>query len=356
VGNDNWGLTEFVGTGPYKFESMVRDSEIVLVRNPDYKWGPEWTGNTGPGYPDKIVYKFIPEGATRTAALETGEIDFMDDVPPIDFKNLKSNGDFITVELPQPGSGWAIMWNHERFPTDQLSVRRAMQLAMDRQGMIDTVFNGIGSPACSPLTSVLLCYDKSMCDQYPTDLEKAKQVLEDDGWKDTNGDGIREKDGKELAIDYYFRSDDNLSVEMSSFLKDNFAKIGIKVNLFGLARTGYFDAVRAGKHNSQGWWETGTDPDLVRVLVHSKNAGGGTNRNNYRNPEMDKLIDEAAAEPDVAKRCQLYSQIQQKFKDEAIMEFWVDPMILYATSKNLNNVMYYAGGNTPYFYVASVNK
>jgi len=71
---------------------------------------------------------------------------------------------------------------------------------------------------------------------------------------------------------------------------------------------------------------------------------------------MDKLIDEAAAEPDVAKRCQLYSQIQQKFKDEAIMEFWVDPMILYATSKNLNNVMYYAGGNTPYFYVASVNK
>jgi len=94
----------------------------------------------------------------------------------------------------------------------------------------------------------------------------------------------------------------------------------------------------------------------VRVLFHSSNAHGGTNRNNYINPEMDKLIDDAAAEPDMVKRCQLYSTLQQKVKDEAIMEFWADPSILYAHSAKLDGITLYLGGNTPYFYNASLTK
>ena len=356
VGNEDWGIKEFVGTGPYKFESVVQDQEIVMVKNPDYNWGPEWVGRTGPANFDKIIFKFIGEGATRTAALETGEIQFEDDVPTEDFKTLAANKDMKTENMPQPGSGWALMFNHELFPTSELPVRRAMQLALDRQGYIDTVLNGFGNPACSPLTSSVACYDKSMCAVYPTDLEKAKQVLEDAGWKDTNGDGIREKDGKPLTIGHYFRADSPTGPAEGAFLKDNMAKIGIDVQLNGLARSGYFDAVRAGKHNTQGWWETGTDPDVVRVLFHSSNAHGGTNRNNYINPEMDKLIDDAAAEPDMVKRCQLYSTLQQKVKDEAIMEFWADPSILYAHSAKLDGITLYLGGNTPYFYNASLTK
>ena len=87
------------------------------MRNPDYNWGPEWLGQTGPANVEKIVYKFIEEPATRTAALETGEIDFMDQTPEIDFASLEANPDITTVELPQPGSGWALMFNHENSPT-----------------------------------------------------------------------------------------------------------------------------------------------------------------------------------------------------------------------------------------------
>jgi peptide/nickel transport system substrate-binding protein len=354
VGNENWGLTEFVGTGPFKFESMILDNEIVLVRNPDYNWGPAWLGQTGPTTVEKLIYKFIPEEATRTAALETGEIHFEDEVPPVDFPNLEANPDIVTVKLPQPGSGWALMFNHENPPTDELAVRRAMQLAMDRQGMIDTVFNGFGTPACGPLTSVVFCYDASLCDMYPTNLEEAKKVLEEAGWVDSDGDGVRERNGKRLVVSYYYRADSTIAGEMAAFLKDNFAKIGIEVDLQGLSRSGYFDAVRAGKHNMQAWWETGTDPDMVRIFFHSSNAHGGTNRNNYINPEMDRMIDEAAAQPDPVKRCQLYSAIQKKVKDEAIMEFWSDPVLLYAHTKKLSGVTYYQGGNIPYFYVAQI--
>ena len=354
VGNEDWGITDFVGTGPFMFESMTLNDEIVLVRNPDYNWGPEWLGQTGPANIEKIVYKFIEEPSTRTAALETGEIDFMDQTPEIDFPALSENPDITTVELPQPGSGWALMFNHQNAPTSELEVRRAMQLAMDREGMIATVYNGFGTPACGPLTSVVNCYDPAMCELYTTNLDEANQVLEDAGWVDSDGDGIREKNGKPLVIGHYYRADAGNSNEEAAFLKDNMAKIGIEVELNGLSRSGYFDAVRSGQHNTQGWWETGTDPDMMRTFFHSSNAGGGTNRNNYINDEMDAMIDIAAAEADPEARCALYSDIQQKVKDEAIMEWWADPVILYAHSNDLSGVTYYLGGNTPYFYVAGI--
>ncbi len=112
------------------------------------------------------------------------------------------------------------------------------------------------------------------------------------------------------------------------------AKIGVEMELNGLSRSGYFDAVRSGQHNTQGWWDTGTDPDMVRTFFHSSNAGGGTNRNNYINEEMDAMIDAAAAEAEPAARCELYTDIQKKVKDEAIMELWADPVILYAHSND----------------------
>jgi peptide/nickel transport system substrate-binding protein len=356
VGNENWGITEFVGTGPFKFESMVLNEEVVMVRNPDYNWGPEWLGKNGPANVEKLIYKFIEEPATRTAALETGEIAFMEEAPEIDFPTLKENPEMVTVELKQPGSGWALMFNQQKAPTDELAVRRAMQLAMDRQGMIDTVFNGFGTPACGPLTSVVFCYDASLCDMYPTNVDEANAVLEEAGWVDSDGDGIREKDGQPLTIAHYYRSDAGNGTAMASFIKDNMAKVGIDVELNGLSRSGYFDAVRAGEHNTQAWWDTGTDPDIVRIFFHSSNAGGGTNRNNYINPDMDRMIDEAAAQPDAAARCALYSDIQKKVKDEAVMEFWLDPVLLYAHSNKLDNVTYYQGGNTPYFYAATIQE
>jgi peptide/nickel transport system substrate-binding protein len=354
VGNEDWGITEFVGTGPFKFDSMVLNQEIVLVRNPDYNWGPEWLGQTGPANVEKLIYKFIEEPATRTAALETGEIDFMDQTPEIDFPNLEANPDLVTVKMAQPGSGYALMFNQQKFPTSELPVRRAIQLAMDRQGMIDTVYNGFGTPACGPLTSVVFCYDPSICEMYPTNLDEANKTLEDAGWVDSDGDGIREKDGEPLVVAHYYRSDAGNANAEAAFLKDNMAKVGIDIQLNGLSRSGYFDAVRSGQHNTQGWWDTATDPDIVRVFFYSTNAGGGTNRNNYINEDMDRLIDEAAAQPEAAARCELYSEIQKKVKDEAIMEFWSDPEILYAHTNKLSDVLYYLGGNTPFFYTSKI--
>jgi peptide/nickel transport system substrate-binding protein len=141
---------------------------------------------------------------------------------------------------------------------------------------------------------------------------------------------------------------------MATFMQADLAKVGIEVQLNGLARAGYFDAVRSGQHNSQNWWDTQTDPDGVfRTLFHSSNADGGTNRNRYKNPEMDKLIDDAAGSADPATRIELYKQIQKLAADDAIMVYFNDPYLLYGSISTLQNVQYLGGGTLPNFYGAS---
>jgi ABC-type transport system substrate-binding protein len=142
---------------------------------------------------------------------------------------------------------------------------------------------------------------------------------------------------------------------MATFMQADLAKVGIEVKLNGLARAGYFDAVRAGKHNTQNWWDTQTDPDgVVRTLFHSSNADGGTNRNRYKNPAMDKLIDEGAGTADPAKRIEIYKQIQKLAADDAVMVYYNDPYLLYGSTPDLKNIKYLGGGTLPDFYAATL--
>jgi len=351
----DYGLTGVVGTGPFKVESYTPESEVVLARNEDYAWGPEAIfGMSGPSNLSKITFKIILESATRLAALESGEVDIIDSVPELDVARLKDDGAVSIVELEQPGHGWSLMMNVEKPPTNDPAIRKAIALASDKQGMIDTVFNGIGTPGCSPLTKVMFGYDPDSCNYLPYDPEEAGKILDADGWTDSDGDGIRDKDGQKLTIQHFYRGDAEPGGSMAVFMQADLAKVGIEVVLNGLERAGYFDAVRAGQHNTQNWWDTFSDPDgVVRTLFWSANADGGTNRNRYKNPEMDKLIDAAAATADAAERIDLYKQIQKLAADEAVMVYYVDPYILYGTVPSLTGIKYLGGGNLPNFYAAT---
>jgi peptide/nickel transport system substrate-binding protein len=352
----DYGVTSLVGTGPYKFKSYKPDQEVVLVKNPDYKWGPDFLMKDGGPFLDTITIRIIPEDNTRSAALQSGELTFADTLPTEEFKSLSDNKNLTIVSPVQAGSGHTVMMNVTNPPLDDVKVRQALEWATDKQGLIDTVFSGVFKPACSPLTSNLFGYDPKTCDVYHFDPAKAGALLDEAGWKMNTSTGIREKNGKPLTLGFYFRSDDNRSREMSTFLQNNWKKVGVNLDLQGLERAGYFDAVRAGKHHMQFWWETATDPDVVRILFHSSNADGGTNRNRYKNAEMDKLIDDAAAESDPAKRAALYSQIQAKALNEAIMIYLADPLTINGMSNKLKGVVMDWGGNYPFFHAAYVEK
>ncbi len=355
VGFDEWGNSEVVGSGPFMLESYEPNSRVVLVRNPDYNWAPEHFGVSGPAFFERIVFELVTEATPRVGSLLTGEAQFIEDLPELDLPMIDADPAFQVAAIPFSGGGWSLMFNAQRYPTSELAVRRAVQLAFDKEGMLLTVFNGLGIIGCGPLTDNMPYFDQATCDMYTYDLEAARQVLEEAGWVDGNGDGVRERDGEALVLQHYYQSNNPKQVQIAEFMQANLAEIGIQVELNGLTGAGYQDAVRRGDHHTQNWLQTGTDPDILRNQFHSANADGGPNQNRYVNEEMDRLIEAAAAAADPAERGALYSQIQRKILDESVQLFFIDPFVLFAHSAQLENPYFYLSSIFPYFYPASLS-
>jgi peptide/nickel transport system substrate-binding protein len=324
--------TRPVGTGPFRCESYAPDSTVRLSRNPDYRWAPSFFRHPGPAYLDAITWRLIPEPATRLAALRAGEVHIIDDVPTQDYRNLQREPAIQLLQGDLAGSGWSMMINVTRPPGDDVAVRQALAWGVDKVAMSLAVWQGVHKPACSPLTSVMFGFDPATCSVYRYDPKKAGEVLDETGWK-MGPAGVRRKDGQDLVLALYYRSDNADFTAMATFLQSMYQPIGIKIELHGLAQAGYFNAVRSGQHNLQFWWDTRTDPDMVRMLLYSANANGGTNRNRYKSAEMDKLIDDAAGTTDPARRRRLYTEIQMKVLRESIMVFFADPLNIFAYQK-----------------------
>lgn len=345
-----FGREVFVGTGPFLLQSYRTDAEVRLIRNPNYNWAARIFKHEGVPYLQNIVFRIIPEESTRLATLETGETLFIEDVPVADYERLKRSREKVLIEIAQAGSGWSLMMNQQRAPMNELGVRRAIMQGIDKEGLVKTVWNGVFKAACSPLTPNMFGFDPETCKKVPYNADQARRLLEEAGWR-PGPDGIRVKDGQRLNLDFFLQTTPQKNVEMAAFIQASLKQVGINVNLNVLARAGYLDAVRQGRHHFQFWWDTGTDPgQMLRILFHSRNAGGGTNRNNYRNAEMDQLIDQIGAVAEPVKRKEVIVKAQQKVIDEAVMVYLADPPSLYAHDRSVTGVWVDWGGNYPYFY------
>ena len=164
--------------------------------------------------------------------------------------------------------------------------------------------------------------------------------------------GVRERDGQPLVV-RHFGADRPLGNATAQFLKEDMAAVGIDFQLNISDFSAYITNVVAGEHNTQQWWDTQTDPDGVfRTLFHTSNAGGGSNRNNYRSEAMDAMIDSAVGLVDPDARAAAYAEIQQVLADEVVMMYLNDPVVLYASIPEIQNVTILGGGFVPDFYSA----
>lgn len=351
----DFGRVVFVGTGPFMLQSYRTDAEVRLIRNPNYNWGARIFRHSGLPYLQHIVYRIVPEDATRLATLETGETLFIEDVPTSDYQRLKSARDKVLLEIPQAGSGWTLMMNQQRPPMHELAVRRAILHGIDKEGLVKTVWNGVFKPACGPLTPNMFGFDPEICKKTAYNPDLSRRLLEEAGWR-VGPDGVRVKDGQRLRLDFHLQPPQKAQ-EMAQFVQASLRPVGIEIVLHVQARAAYLDAVRQGRHHIQFWWDTGTDPgQMLRILFHSRNAGGGTNRNNYRNQEMDRLIEEIEATANPQKRRELVVKAQHKVVDEAVMAYLADPPSLYAHDRSVAGVWVDWGGNYPYFYDTRVQR
>jgi peptide/nickel transport system substrate-binding protein len=298
-----------VGSGPYKLVEWVRGSHVVLERNEYYKTNIPFVKNKGPNpYIDKVIIRFIPEDLTRIAELEAGRVHIVRGVPLTEVKRLKENPNIQLYETLSPGIHY-IMVNVLKEPLNDVRVRKAIMLAINRDE-IATVLEGNVVPWYSFLSPTNLCFNKTVEELaeklYAYNLEKAKELLKEAGWVDTDGDGIVDKNGVPLKLTLLSAVDDPALKKAAPLIQAHLAKIGIAIEI----KEYTYDYVRS---LTREWnfelalrrfsW---ADPDILIYLVHSE-YGNYT----YSNPEVDRLLELGRGVVDMTERTKVYSKVQE---------------------------------------------
>jgi peptide/nickel transport system substrate-binding protein len=340
-----------VGAGPFKFKEWVPASHVAVERNEAYNWAPGFLGRTGPALLDGVQFKFLIEPATRTGALQKGEVLLIDQTPDTDVAALKQDSKYHVDTIEQTGSPQVLPVHASRAPTDDLAVRQALLYGLDRQAMTNAVFAGVRPIAYGPLTSKTWSYLKDVEQMYSFSREKARELLDGAGWKVNSQTNIREKDGKPLAV-RYVTTDDAGNKRPGEFAQAAWKQIGVDVNLEAMAYEATAPIMLRGEHNIARIGYSATDPEFLYTLYHSDNIPGTNfNRTMTKFPDLDKTIEDMNAEPDQAKR-QTLSQAAQRFiMDQALIVPLYIVVFVYTVANKVQDVKYDLAASPVYYNV-----
>jgi peptide/nickel transport system substrate-binding protein len=338
-----------VGTGPFKVQEYVPKDHLTLVRNDDYDWAPSFFAHSGPAYLQEIEFRFFVDPATRAPALEAGDVDVMGEISPPDADRLASDANFRLLPVAVPGQPFQMHLNMARPPTDDVRVRQALLYAVDRQSIVDTVFMGYSPPAAGPLNRVTWGYDAAVEALYPHDPGRAAQLLNDAGWRDADGDGIRDKDGQPLVLETILMGW-GLLPEVGQVLQDQYLEVGVELNTQVLAFPAAVQAATEGQHHLIPFNFSSSDPHILRTSYHSTNAGVGFNWSKVRDKELDELLDRGMRTIDEEARANIYSAVQQRIMAEAMIVPIRDWVNLNAAAMRVKGLRYDAQGWFPWLY------
>jgi peptide/nickel transport system substrate-binding protein len=341
-----------VGTGPYKLKEYVENDHVTLEKNPDYNWAPSIFNHSGPGYLDEIIFKMIIDDSIRTGTLQSGETDGIDSVAPKDVQQfLDDPAQYTVLNAAVPGIPNLFELNTEKAPTDDLAVRQALNYGTDKATICRTLFFDQYTPAYGPMNAATLGYDPALEEMYPYSKEKAIEVLEAAGWT-AGADGIRTKDGQPLKISLYTGTPDQTPPLLQAMWKE----LGIETEINAMDYNALIPIATRGEANlaSIGWIQG--DPDVVRIILFSKNIDSGYNWSRYSNPEMDKLLIDAAATIDQEERKALYGQIQQLAMENALVAPINNLGAIYALRSYVKDFRVDSRGWYPWLYDVWLDK
>ncbi|HTO71729.1 MAG TPA: ABC transporter substrate-binding protein [Myxococcota bacterium] len=354
--NENFNRNP-LGPGALQLENPARDystgEKIELRRWP----GSFAAGHSELGDPwvDRFVFRIMTDYDAALVALKAGTLDAMG-LRPVQYLKQTNDASFAThIEKHKDlaASFTYIGWNERRVIFQDKRVRQALSYLTDKKNICDKVMLGLADPVESPIYPKRPEYDQKLA-PWPFDPAKAKALLAEAGWADTDGDGILDKDDGHggrtpLKFEIISNSGNDDRKNLGLVVVDEFKRAGIGATFRAVDWSIMLEQVKHGDYDAVilGWTASGaTPPDLYQIWHSSQAVEGGSNHIYYKNDEVDKLLVAYRTEFDAAKRKAMYDRVQEILYDEQPYTFVYGPASLSAYDKRFHGVTFYPATGT----------
>ena len=344
-----------IGSGPFVVERYTREQGATFVRRDDYNWAPPVVRHQGPAYLERIELTFIPEAMIRYNALLSGQHDFTLDAPTQNAKLIRSNPELVLNSRIRKGNPFrSLTFNVERFPFDDVRVRKALTQAVDREGLAWITGFGEFQPKNDYLAANSRFYDPSFSEALKFDPQAADRLLDEAGWQQRDSEGYRTKDGKRLAAQLLISENPAFPSSVAVAIQSDARKIGLQVEIEVLPTAQATDRRYSGDYQilGGGYWHTNT-PDGLFILYHSASITTdrliGQNASRLRDAELDDVLERARRSNDVAQQRALYSQAQRRLTELVPAAPSYESHHITAHHRYVKGVVFDTSHNTPFF-------
>ena len=336
----------WVGLGPYQIVDYGQDS-VLAKRFLDASGKPAYfDAASRPGYFDSIRWRAIADGQQALLALVNGEVDFMQRLTPEDYFGERVQGADFRAQFVKGrfylGDYSYVTWNMHSPKLRELAVRKAIAHAFNMEGYLQNQNRGLGRIKTGPLQEGFAGYPED-ANHFPHDMDRARQLLEDAGWYDHNGNGIADKDGTELEIELLFPAGSGTFKALSRALQDAVRPLGIEVTITSLEFPTMMERVQNRRFEAAGLaWFPALESDPA-ALWHSKEGGpdvtGSTNFSGVMDSELDDLIAQIQAETDESGRMELWKRFHRYVYEEIQPYlFCLNVPVTYAASNKIQGI------------------
>jgi len=291
-----------IGTGPFSFVAYQKDAVIRYAKNADY-----WKD----GLPkvDNLVFAITTDASVRYQKLQAGECHVMPYPNPADIQGMKDNPDVVVMEQEGLNVGY-LAYNSTIPPFDNANVRKALNMAIDKNAIIDVVFQGSGQVAKNPIPPTMWSYNDAIVDD-PYDPDAAKAMLE--------AEGVTDLSMKVWAMPVQRPYNPNAR-RMAELIQEDFSKIGVDVEIVSFEWGEYLSRSRDLDRDGAillGWTGDNGDPDNFLAVLLGCDGVENSNRAQWCYQPFEDLIQQAKVTSDVAERTRLYEEAQVIFKEQA---------------------------------------
>ncbi|WP_210479242.1 ABC transporter substrate-binding protein [Naasia sp. SYSU D00948] len=348
-----------IGSGAFTVEHWTRGQNITLVRNDEYTSWPANAEHTGPAYVERIDWRFVPDGTTRVAALQSGEVDAVYDVPAVQWQSVEDGG-FELHRYITPGRPQQLSFDTKEGPfTDQL-VRQAFAYSLDREEIVGTIGHGVipweGNGGVSQATPG---YSEKAAGWYSYDPDRANELLDEAGWTERNSDGVRLKDGEPLKVVLPYGAGSILNADGAAILqgvKEQASEVGFDVELVPVPQSELFAGAYSTPEERDfevGYWTSVTAGILyINWRPSTEEAPNYNNGAFYDDPELAAIILEANSTADVEAQNALYAKAQEYIAERALAIGLYDRLSTLAVDPSLRGVWQEHAQGGPTFYDA----